>query len=123
MRTYSDLIYYKEDIIKAYSEKRKNLSKEEVEDLLRCLTLFLETEFKKPKFTAYEIPNIGFLHKKVDLSKLEVMNKNILKEDNEFIESLYLDTTFSPIIMRKDMVENYYSEITKQELQAIQNNK
>lgn len=123
MRTYSDLIYYKEDIIKAYADKRKNLSKEEVEDLLRCITLFLEKEFKKPNFTVYEIPNIGFLHKKIDFSKLENMNKNTLKEDNELIESAYLDTTFKPIIVRKDMIENYYSGITKQELQKIQNDK
>ncbi len=122
-RKYDDLIYYKQDIIDEYAEKRKSLEKKDVEDLLRCALLFLEKEAKKNDFTAFEIPNIGFLHKKLDLTKLEKMTKRISKEDNFVAECAYIDTTFFPIVMRKDMVESYYPGVTKEELQQIQNSK
>lgn len=123
MRKYSDLIYYKQDIIDEYSAKRKSLEKKDVEDLLRCALLFLEKEVKKTDFTAFEVPNIGFLHKKLDPSKLEKMTKRISKEDNFVAECAYIDTTFLPIVMRKDMWESYYPGFTKQELQQTQNMK
>src|SRR5690242_6868075 len=112
MIKYNDLIYYKEDIINAYADRRKVLEKKDVEDLLRCALLFLEQEFKNPNFTAYEIPNIGILHKKLEFSNLEKMEKKIKKEDNFLVECAYLETTLlKPIVMRKDMVDNYYPGI------------
>lgn len=123
-RKYDDLIYYKQDIIDAYSNKRKALGKNDVEDLLRCALLFLEKEIKKPSFTAFEIPNIGYLHKKLDLSKLKEMRKRVQKEDNFLVECAYLDTTVStPLTMRREMIDIYYPEIIRQELQQIQNDK
>lgn len=122
MRKYSDLIYYKEDIIDEYSIKRKSLDKKDVSDLLRCALLFLEKEAKKTEFSSIEIPNIGFLHKKIQYFKVKGSNR-ITFQDNLIAESAYLDTTYLPIIMRKDMIETYYPGLNKQELQLIQNNK
>lgn len=123
MRTFSDLIYYKQDIINEYAAKRKNISSKEVEDLLRCALLFLEREVKKSSFTSFEVPNVGFLHKKLDYSNLSKMSKVIKKEDNFIVESAYLETTFNPIVMRKDIKDNFYPGLDKEELQQIQNNK
>ena len=123
MIKYNDLIYYRSDVVDEYSKKRKTLNQEEVEDLLRCIILFLEKSVKKEDFTAYEIPNIGFLHRKLDLSKLDKMTKTIKKEDNFVVESAYLETTYQPIVLRGDILENYYPEIKKQELQELQNDK
>lgn len=122
-RGFFDLIYYKEDVIDEYSAKRKSLEKKDVEDLLRCALLFLEKEAKKKDFTALEIPNVGFLHKKLELEKQKKITRRISKEDNFIAECAYIETTFLPIVMRKDMWESYYPGLTKQELQQIQNNK
>lgn len=125
MRKYNDLIYYKQDVIDEYSEKRKALDKKDVEDLLRCALLFLEKEMKdkKKEFTSFEIPNIGFLHKKLNLDNLKRVSKSIQKEDNFIVECAYIDTTFLPITMRKDILEANYPNLSKQEIQQIQNNK
>jgi hypothetical protein len=123
MKKYNDLIYYKQDIIDEYSNKRKALEKKDVDDLLRCALLFLEKEAKNREISAIEIPNIGFLHKKINLKNIEKISKNVFLEDNLIVGSAYLETTFLPISMRKDMIENYYPGIDKEELQLIQNNK
>jgi hypothetical protein len=123
MRTFSDLIYYKQDIIDEYAAKRKNLNSKEVEDLLRCSLLFLEKEVKKDTFTAFAVPNVGFIHKKINFSNLDKLSKTIKREDNAIVESAYLETIAKPIVLRKDMLDIYYPDIDKQELQQIQNNK
>lgn len=119
---YSDLIYYKQDVVDEYYKKRKNLEKEDIEDLLRCAFLFLEDSVKGNN-TSFEIPNIGFLHKKIDLSKLVNISSSIKEEDNFLIGCAYLDITFSPLIMRKELVEQYYPDLSLQDIQAIQVNK
>jgi hypothetical protein len=123
MRTFLDLIYYKQDIIDEYAAKRKNLNSKEVEDLLRCSLLFLEKEVKKDTFTAFAVPNVGFIHKKINFSNLDKLSKTIKREDNAIVESAYLETIAKPIVLRKDMLDIYYPDIDKQELQQIQNNK
>lgn len=125
MRKYNDLIYYKQDVIDAYAEKRKSLDKKDVEDLLRCALLFLDREMKDKKkdFTSFEIPNIGFLHKKLNFDTIKNVNSRITKEDNFIAECAYIDTTFLPITMRKDILENNYPNLSKQEIQQIQNDK
>lgn len=120
---YNDLIYYKQDIIEAYSSKRKGLEKRDVEELLDCVLLFLEVKAKDSECSSIEIPNIGFLHKKIDLSKLEKMTSLIKKEDNILVKTVYTETKFSPVITRKLMLEQYYPGVTLQELQKTQNDK
>lgn len=121
-RKFDDLIYYKEDIIEEYASKRKALDKKDVADLLRCALLFLEKEAKSTEFSSIEIPNIGFLHKKIVLDNLK-SSKKITIQDNLIAESAYIDTTYLPIVMRKDMLEAYYPGLHKQDIQLIQNNK
>ena len=125
MRKYSDLIYYKQDVIDEYAEKRKALDKKDVEDLLRCALLFLEKEMKdkKKEFTSFEIPNIGFLHKKLNLEELKKVSKKIKKEDDFLVECAYINTTFLPITMRQDILESNYPNLNKQEIQQIQNDR
>ena len=121
MSSYNDLIYYKQDIINEYSNKRKHLDKKEVDDLLRCALLFLEEQSKRLDISSIEIPNIGFLHKKLDFST--ITTKDILLEDSKIAECGYLETKFLPICMREDMIKNYYPGLSKKELQLIQNTK
>ncbi len=123
MRKYDDLIYYKQDLIDEYSAKRKNLESKDVEDLLRCALLFLEKEVKKPNFSSFEIPNIGFLHKKISVDRSKKPTKRVLEVDNIIAECAYLDTTYLPILMREDMVERFYPEHSLEDLQKIQNDK
>ena len=119
---YRDLIYYKQDIIKEYFSKRKGVKEEEIEDLLRCSLLFLEQSVKNSN-TPFIIPNIGILHKKIDLGKLNKMTSTVEEEDNLLVESAYLNTKFSPIITRKTMLEQYYPEVELSYIQEIQNSK
>jgi hypothetical protein len=123
MKNFKDLIYYKQDIIDEYSDRRKALTKKEIEDLLRCALLFIEKQVKTNSFESFEIPNIGFLHKKLDISKLEKPNKKVQEQDSMFVRCAYLDTTFLPIEMRKDMLGTYYYGVDKKELQKTQNDK
>lgn len=120
---YNDLIYYKQDIIESYSSKRKGLEKRDVEELLDCALLFLEVKAKQSESSSIEIPNIGFLHKKLDFSELEKMTSLIKKEDDTLIKTVYADTKFSPIVTRKLMLEQYYPGIALKELQRTQNDK
>ncbi len=122
MRKYLDLIYYKQDIVDEYTIKRKALEKKDVEDLLRCALLYLEEESKNKNITSIEVPNIGFLHKKIDFNRFEE-SKDISFEDNLIAECAYIDTKFLPISMRKDMLYTYYPGMSKNEIQVIQNSK
>ncbi len=111
MRKYTDLIYYKDDVVNEYTDKRKSLEKKDVEDLLRCALLFLEKEAKKKGYKAFEIPNIGVLHKKLDLDSVEKVTKRITIEDNFIAQSAYIDTSYLPIVMRRDMIEQNFPGI------------
>lgn len=123
MREGKDLIYYTQDIIDTYSSKRKGISEKDISDLLNCAILFLEKTAKNDKHSSIEIPNIGFLHKKLDFSRLEKISSTIKKEENTFIETAYMDIKFSPIIVRELMLSQYYPGITLKELQKIQNDR
>lgn len=121
-RKFDDLIYYKEDIIEQYASKRKFLDKKDVEDLLRCALLFLEKEAKNTELSSIEIPNVGFLHKKIDLSNIK-NSKKVTVQDNLIAESAYIETTYLPIAMRRDMLDTYYPGLHKKDIQLIQNSK
>jgi hypothetical protein len=123
MINYKDLIYYKQDVIDSYKEKRKGLSKEDIEDLLNCAVLFLEASAKENKLSAIEIPNIGYLHKKVDFIELNSTSTAISNSDRDFVKSAYINTRFSPLVTRKDLLFSYYPNTTLEELQKIQNDK
>lgn len=123
MSKYEDLIYYKQDVIDSYKAKRKGLTKADVEDLLNCAILFLENSAKDASCSSIEIPNIGFLHKKLNFYQLAKGTSSIKDEDNIFIRAAYIDTKFSPLVTRKDVLTQYYPQVTLEELQRIQNDK
>jgi hypothetical protein len=123
MSEYRDLIYYKQDVIDAYKEKRKGLTTADIEDLLNCAILFLEASVKDDKCSSLEIPNIGYLHRKLNFNELGKASGTIKKEDNVFVKAAYLDTKFSPLVTREDVLSQYYPQVTLEELQRIQNDK
>ena len=58
-------INYKEDLIQSYADKRKALSKEDVEDFYRVMMLYLKQKLRSDDVYALEIPYLGILHKKI----------------------------------------------------------
>lgn len=114
---FDDKIYYNNDIIRAYSDRRKALSEEDVEDLLKCLVKFLQKDSKKTDGYAYKIPFIGVLHKK--------MGNDTLKQSQE--DSMWMEYYYEPIKKRnfhplfKETVSRLYPNMTNKEIQDYQN--
>jgi hypothetical protein len=99
MTRYSEEIYFKEDLIKAYSEKRKDISYSEVEDLVNSLVSYLKKTCRKQDTYEIELGSVGILHKKIDydlyeaydLSKSKTLNTKMMIQ-----EALNSNTIFSP---------------------------
>lgn len=121
-RKYNDLIYYKQDVIDAYSDVRKALNKSDIEDLLRCVTLYLEKSAKDDKFDSHIIPNIGILHKKVNKKNIFYPSKDINEDEVNYIKTLYLDLNTTPIILRDDKFNRFFKNMSLEEIQDFQNN-
>lgn len=60
------MILLKEDLIKSYSDKRKNISYEEVEDVLNCIMQYLKEKTAEEDIIEICLKNIGILHRIVD---------------------------------------------------------
>lgn len=99
MIEYNEPLYFKEDLIKAYAEKRKNISFEEVEDLVNSLISYLRKTCGSNDTYEVDLGLIGILHKKIDydlyekddLSKLKALNTKMMVQ-----EAILRNTKFSP---------------------------
>lgn len=72
------MIYTVEDIADMYSARRKNLPREEVLDLLKCITGFLKEDIEKKNNYAYRIPSVGVIYKKLKEASNDKMLRQIM---------------------------------------------
>lgn len=63
VKQFDDIFYLKEDLIREYAAKRKNLSEQEVKDLFNCLLKFIQFQTEHGDEYAIDIPRIGTLYK------------------------------------------------------------
>lgn len=61
---YNEPIYTVQDLVEEYTNGRKNIPQKEVEDLIRCLILFLKKDMRKGETPYYYFPRLGTLYKK-----------------------------------------------------------
>lgn len=110
MKEYNDLIYYKKDLCKAYSENRKNVTEEDAEDLLNCFFGYLEAETKKKDSGyVYEIPCFGNLYR----------TPTETEETDAYLDKCYYEKTGLFTLDKPSIFKNE----TKEEVQRRQNNR
>jgi hypothetical protein len=123
MYNYDELIYYKEDVAKAYSDKRKNLTEEDAKELLRCITGYIQ---KQKDCETIDIPRIGELYKKKQPFSEDSVRKfttRFTKYDEEFINVAYKKVSELDFLYEPTKVEKYYEGYSKMDLQEYQNNR
>lgn len=101
---------FKEDIVKKYSQRRKNFPEDEVSDLLNCLLKFIKSKVaeKGGETYAIELPSFLTLYKEYEGN-----------EDQLFLEKhLYNAKAYSG---QKRYIK-YYTGKTKEEMEYISNN-
>ena len=121
----TDGILYKEDLIKRYAEGRKALSERDVADLLNCLVMYLKesaNNIHSPHY-AFEIPQIGFLYRKLKRNNLHTAVH--LKYENQIKEIMFTPKTI-PLIKTIPRIDTNLKRmvtggITIEELEIKQN--
>lgn len=113
---YNDKIYFNEDIINAYADKRKGMKRQEVEDLLRCLIGFLKNDIKYDKQYAYDIPSIGQLYIPFKTVDDMITEKSINTDRYDKIVFEYMLNIHSPV-RRKGK----FRGMTREEIQQKNN--
>ena len=102
-------IYFKEDLDLMYANSRKALEKEDVEDLTRCLGLWLKKNGNKKRTITF--PSVGTAFKKLN---------SIYDIENPFYAENISDYFFkNKNIIRPNIFESHAK--TKEELQEFQN--
>lgn len=78
---FNEPIYFKEDLIKVYSDKRKGISYEEVEDLVNSMIVYLKNVCRSNDTYEIDLKSVGVLHKKADytLYKNKLVNSKVEK--------------------------------------------
>lgn len=107
---YTDVIYFTDDVAKAYAEKRKNLSEKEAKDLIRCLVGFLKQDIKEMNEYAYQLPRLGTIYKSINHEKKD---KTVGTENKRLYQQMF-DIMFSPsnnFNRRDDAVDNTEFEV------------
>jgi len=89
---YDDGLYFIDDVLEAYCARRKNLPKNEIKDLLRCVIAFLKKDMKEKNHYAYQIPKLGVLYTKLE-TQLEGKNAST---DNSLFNEILLETYLNP---------------------------
>lgn len=115
----ANLIYFNEDIAEEYAKGRKGVTKEEAEDLLRCVVMFLQRHGKKNHEMSYRIPRLGLLHKKMATIEEEMPYVNRLFENAVFTQLIREKDYW--LLQRRDKLDSLHEGKTKQELQQWQN--
>jgi len=108
---YDDLIYYRKDLCEAYSRKRKNVTEEDADDLLRCLFEYLEQDIKNSNNYAYTIPVFGTMYHR------EVREG---EETDRFLDACYNPYHSAGKFCKKPILERFDSA-DKKEIQRNQN--
>ena len=110
-----DLILFREDLCKRYSQGRKSVSEKETDDLLRCFLEYFSKGALKTKGYAYELPLLGKMYKPFDIEDLENEER-----DTRMIDFYYLSPGRRDFKYGKKGITELYD---KMELQRNQNAK
>ena len=100
-------IYFQEDLIKKYSDSRKDISYDEVEDLLKSLVAYIRDVADKEEVTQLNLKNIGIFHKIIDydLYKEIDLSKKAKNNTKMIIAEALGDKLFSAKKKRKQKNE------------------
>lgn len=115
----------REDIVKRYSERRKNLSEEEAEDLLNCLLGYLKKITSDKETYAVKIGSLGFMYKKFSPERKKSKNLKMVS-NHELIDKMIVelcinnDNRLNPLI-RQSFLDKEYKGMSIEEIQDIQN--
>lgn len=111
----NDLICFREDLVKRYSQGRKNVSEKETDDLLRCFLEYLSKDMLKTDGYAYKFPSyLGKLYKPTNIHELE---DEYGERDIRMLDVYYLSHKHLRLYHDKHPTEEY----DKMELQRNQN--
>lgn len=123
----NDFFYNKDDLVKEYASRRKYISEEEVEDLVKCLALYLKRETKNQEKYAFRFPFLGVMYRKLNdeiREGLTSRTKNV--RFNKIITDIFYNNTIDNLhknpLIEEDMLNRRYRGKTKEELQDFQNN-
>jgi hypothetical protein len=114
----------REDLVRVYSESRKNFPEDEVEDLFNCMMGYLKTLTKDKETYAIKLGKLGFMHKRYKdefhteyepQSKHTIVDKMIV--DLSFRENR---NTYNPLT-RATRLEVEYGDMKINEIEEIQN--
>lgn len=120
---YDELIVYKEDLAKAYADRRSNMNEHEALELIRCLTGFLQSLKQEQTI---ELPRIGSLYKKQKPFSEDSERKfssKILPYDEDIVRLAYKRVREIDFLYEPTKVEKYYDGFSKIDLQEYQNNR
>ncbi len=121
----SNVFSNREDIAKAYSEKRKNLPQEEAEDLLNCMLGYLKQVTSDKETYAVRLGTLGFMYRKFAPERKKSRGLSVTSNheliDKMIVElSLNNDNRLNPLI-RKSFLDKEYKGLSIEEIQDIQN--
>lgn len=121
----SNVFSNREDIAKIYSEKRKNLPQEEVEDLLNCMLSYLKQVTSDKETYAVRVGGLGFMYRKFAPERKKSKNLTVTSS-HELIDKMIIEvctnnnTKMNPLI-RKSFLDKEYKGMSIEEIQNIQN--
>lgn len=113
----------REDVVKIYSEKRKNFPIEEVDDLLDCMFEYLKEKVKDKETYAIKLGDLGYMYKKYREEKktgfAPQSSHTII--DKIIVEACMLKKKERNPLFQKTMLEKEYNNLSIKEIQNIQN--
>lgn len=115
----------REDLVKRYADRRKNISEEEVEDLLDCVLGYLKQVTSDNETYAVRIGNLGYMYQKFKPQQkkhrhLKHMNNHLLMDKMIVEVCTNNDTNRNPLI-RNSFLDKEYKGMSFQEIEEIQN--
>lgn len=118
-----DIFSSREDVARAYSNRRKNFPVEEAEDLLNCIIGYIKEKTKDKKTYAIKLGDLGYMHKKYDeetKTGFEPQSNHTII-DKMVVESCMLKKHERNPLFQKTMLKKEYNNLTIKEIQDIQN--
>lgn len=114
----------REDLVKKYAARRKEISEEEIDDLLDCVLSFVKKEAKNENNYAIRLGKLGFLHKdfRKERQGRKYPHSNVSTVNNMLIDIFTNNPSTKHPLIRTDIVKRYYKGKTIEEIQDIQNN-
>lgn len=125
-------IYFETDLYKRYSERRKNMPLEEVQDLFECLIKYMKSEMKyKNTHYAVDFAGMGHMYRKPHKEKPQ----SLLETNSSVMEDIWMELCYNTkglsnvnLLDRKGVLEgkNFsgksLEQIQKQQNEAFKDN-